>query len=99
MIGSFLSSADSAVGLDVFKTIVLYFKYLTITIMSSGFWNTLMLYFFSFSLNLLYWSLASLYFDVVPKIVPKSSTSTLKFMINDTYDGGLKCLPLPPRPW
>ena len=99
MIGSFLSYTDIAVGLDVFKTIVGYFKYPTKTMMSSGFYNTLRVYYFSFSLNFLYWSLASLCSEVIPKTAPKSSTSPLKFLINDVYAGRLKRPPLPPRPW
>ena len=99
MIGSFLSYTDIAVGLDVFKTIVGYFKYPTKTMMSSGFYNTLRVYYFSFSLNFLYWSLASLCSDVVPKTAPKSSTSPLKFLINDVYAGQLKPPPLLQSPW
>ena len=47
----------------------------------------------------LYWSLPSLCSDMDPKTAPKSSTSLLKFLINDVYAGQLKCPPLPPRPW
>ena len=39
MIVYFLSSVDSDVGPDVFKTVVGYFKSLTIMMISSGFWN------------------------------------------------------------
>ena len=39
MIGSFWSSVDSAVGIDVSSTVIGYFKYLTRTMMSSGLWN------------------------------------------------------------
>ena len=99
MIGSFLNSADSDVGLDAFKIIVGYFKSLTKTMTSSGFWNTLRIYCFRFLLNVLYWSLASFFSNVVPKTVPEYSTSTLKFLINDVYAGRLKRPPLPPRPW
>ena len=88
MIGSFSSSDDSAMGLDVFKTVVRSFKYLTRTMMSSRFYNTLRMYCLRFSLNFFYWSLASLCSDVVPKNAPKSSTSPLKFLIVDVYTGG-----------
>ena len=99
MIGSFSSSYGSYVVIDVFKTILGCFKSLARTMMSSGFWNTLRIYCFIFSLNFLYWFLASLYSDVVPKTAPKSSTSPLNFLINDVYAGLLKCTPLTPRPW
>ena len=99
MIGSFSSSDYSAVGIDVFKTILGSFKYLTRTIMSSELWNTLSMYCFRFSLDFLYWYLASLCSDVVPKTAPKFYTSSLKFLIDDVYAGQLKLLPLPPRPW
>ena len=99
IIGYLSSSADSDVGLDVFKIIVGSFKYLTRTMMSSWFWNTLRMYCFSFLLNLLYRSLAYLCSDMVPKTAPKSSTSPLKFLIDDVYAGWLKRLPVPPRPW
>ena len=86
MIRSFLSSDDSAVGLDVFKTIVGSFKYLTRTIMSSGFWNFLRMYCFRFSPNLSYWSLDYLCSVVVPKpgqnpsLLPWSSWLTMCVM-------------------
>ena len=99
MIEYFSSSADSAVGLDVFKTIVGSFKYLTRTRIYSGFWNTIRMYCLSFSLNYLYWSLASIFSDVVPKNAPKFSSSPLKFLIDAAYAGRLKRPPLPPRPW
>ena len=67
--------------------------------MSSGLCNTLRMYCFRFSLNFLYWSLAYLCSDLVPKTAPKSFTYPLKFLINDVYDGRLKRPPLPPRPW
>ena len=60
MIGSFSSSAGSAVGLDVFKNILGHFKSLTRTMMSSGFYNTIGMYCFRFLVNFLYWSLDSL---------------------------------------
>ena len=65
MIRSFSSSAGSAVGLDVFNTILGYFKSLTRTMMPSGFCNTLGMYYFRFSVNLLYWSLASLCYYIL----------------------------------
>ena len=99
MIGSVSSSAVSTVGLDVFKTIMGSFKYLTRTMMSLEFCKYLRIYCFSFSLNFLYWSLVSLCSEVVPKTAPKSSTSPLKFLIDDVYAGQLKCPPLPLRPW
>ena len=99
MIGSFLYSDDSAVGLDVFKTVVGSFKYLARTMISSEFWNYLRMYCFSFSLTFLYWYLASLCSDVIPKTAPKSSTSLLKFLIDDVYYGRLKRPPPLPRPW
>ena len=89
MIGSFLYSDDSAVGIDMFKKIVGSFKYLTITIVYSGFCNTLRMYCLSFS---------SLCSDMVPKTAPKSSTSHLKFLINDVYYGILKLLSILTRP-
>ena len=92
-------SSDIAVGLYVFKIVVGYFKSLTRTIMSSEFWNSLKMYCFIFSLNFLYWSLASLCSDVAPKTAPKSSTSNLKFLIDDVYAGWLKVPPRPKRPW
>ena len=99
MIRYFSSSADSAVGLDVFKTVVGSFKCLTIAMMSSGLCNSLRLYWFRFSLNLFYWSLASLFSDVVPKNAPKSFTSPLKFLVDDVYAELLKRPPLTPRLW
>ena len=41
MIGYFSSSDDSAVGIDVFKTVVGSFKSLTRMTISSGLWNSL----------------------------------------------------------
>ena len=67
--------------------------------MSLGFWNSLKMYFFSFFLNFLYWSLASLCSDVVPKTAPKYSTSPLKFLVDNVYAEWLKRPPRPPRPW
>ena len=99
MIGYFSSSPDSAVGLDMFKTVIVSFKYMTRMMMSSGFWNSIRIYCFSFSINFLYWSLASLCSDVVPKTVPKSSTSPLKLLVGDVYNGRLNHPPLPSRPW
>ena len=75
--------------------------------MFSGFWNSWSTYCFRFLLNFFYSSLASLFLDVVPKNVPKPSTSTLKLIIYGVYDGWLKCPlhlshpwwpPLPPQP-
>ena len=60
MIRSFSSFAGSAVGLDVYKTILGHFKSLIRTMMSSGFCNTLGMSCFRFSVNFLYWYLASL---------------------------------------
>ena len=99
MIGFFLYSYNSDVGLDVFKTVVGFLKYLTRTMISSGFWNSLRMYFFRFLLNLLYLSLASICSDVVPKTAPKLSTSPLKFLIDDVHAGRLKLPPRPPRTW
>ena len=99
MIGYLSSSVDSAVGLNVFKLVVWYFKSLTIMAMSSRLWNYCRMYFFSFFLNFLNWPLASLWLAVVPNTAPKLSTSSLKFLIYDVYSGRLK-LPLhPPRSW
>ena len=67
--------------------------------MSSGFYNSLRMYWFSFSLHFLYWYLAYLFSDVVPKTKPKSSTSPLNLLIYDVYDGRLKRPPFPSRPW
>ena len=39
MIGYFVASVDSDVGLDVFKTVVVFLKYLTKMMMYSGLWN------------------------------------------------------------
>ena len=89
-----LSSVDSAVGLDLFKTVVASFKYPTRTMMPPGFWNSRRMYYFRFSLNLLYWSLDYLCSAVVPKTAPKSSTSHLKFLVDYVYEERLKC---PPR--
>ena len=67
MIGSFSSSVDIAVGIYVSKTFLGSFKSLTIMMMSSGLWNSSRMYCFSFSLNLMYLSVASLCLAVVPK--------------------------------
>ena len=99
IIWSFSSSADSDVVCDLFKKVVGYFKSLTRTIMSSELWNYLRMYCLIFSLNFLFWYLASLRLDVVPKTAPKSSTSPLKFLVDNVYDGRLKPPPLPPRHW
>ena len=99
MIRYFSYSADSYVIIGVFKTIVWSFKYLTRTMMYSGLWNILRMYCFRFLLNFLYWYLASLCSDVVPKTAPKSFTATLKFLINDLYDQKLNHPPLPLCPW
>ena len=98
-IGYFLSSADSYVDFYVFKTFVGHFKLLTIPMMYWGFWNSLRMYCFSFSLNLLYWSLNSLCSDVFPKTTPKSSTYPLKLQIDDMYTGWSNHLPRLLRPW
>ena len=99
MIGSFYSSSKIAVGLDVFRSLVEYFKPLTRTMMSSGLWNYIRMYCLRLSLNFLYLSLAYICLDVVPKTAPKSSTSPLKCLIDDVYAGRLKLLPRPPRLW
>ena len=75
MIGYFLSYDDSAVVIDVFRTFVGYFKYLTRTMMSSGFWNYLRMYCFIFLMNFLYWSLAYLCADMV--LIPRQNTPLL----------------------
>ena len=98
MIGSFSSSADITVGLDVFKIVVGSFKSLTRTIVSSGFWNSIRMYCFVFLLNFLYWYLAYICSDVVPKTAPKSSISPLKLLIDDVCAGRLKRPPRPPHP-
>ena len=54
MIGYFLSSVGSTVVIDMFNTVVGYFKYLTRMMISSGFCNYRRTYCFIFSLNLLY---------------------------------------------
>ena len=99
MIGSFLYSVDSAIGLDVSIMVTGYFIYLTRTIMSSGFWNSWSTYCFSFYLNFLYCSLVSLCSSMVPNTNPKSSTYPLKFWMDDVYAGRLKCLTHPKFPW
>ena len=86
-------------GLRVFKTVVGYSKYLTRTMMSSGFCNYHMMYYFSFSLNFLYWSLDFICLDVVPKTAEKSYTSTLNLLIDDVYTRRLKRPPCPSYPW
>ena len=65
MIGYFSSSAGSAVGLDVFKTVLRHFKSLTRTMMSSGLYNTLGRYCFRLPVNFVYWSLATLCYDML----------------------------------
>ena len=99
MIGNFSSSNYSTMGLDLLKTVVGYFKYLTRTMMSLGFCNIFRVYFFSFSLNFLYWSLASFFSDVFPKTAPKFSTYPLKLLIDYLYAGQLKFLTHLPRLW
>ena len=99
IIGYFLSSGGSDVGLDVFKTVIGSFKYLIITMMYSGSWNYHRMYSFFLLLNVLYWSLASLCSSAVPNTTPKLSTSTLKLLIHDVYTGRLKRPPRPPCPW
>ena len=96
MIGSFSYSMDSDVGLDVFIMVFSSLRYRTRTRISSGFFNYRCTYCFSFSLNFLYWSLASICSVVVPKTAPKSSASPLKLRIYDVYAGRLKRLPCPP---
>ena len=96
MIRSFLSSVDSDVGLNVFKIVAGYFKSLTRTMMSLGFWNYLMMYCFRFSPKFLYLSLDFICLEVVPKTVPKFSTSPLKFPIDYVYAGRLKHLTFSP---
>ena len=66
MIGYLSSSVDSDVGLNVFKIVVEYFKYLAIIMMSSGFCNSHRMHCFIFLLNFLYFSFASLFLEVVP---------------------------------
>ena len=95
MIGSFLYSIDSAVGIDVSRAVISYFNSLTRTMIYSGFWKYWRTYSLRFLINLLYWFLAS----VVPKTAPKLSTSPLKLQIYDVYSGRLKFLPQPPRPY
>ena len=98
MIRHFSSSDYSAVGIDVFKIVVVSFTFMTRTMMFWGFWNSLRMYCFRFYMNFLYWPLASLFSDVVPKTEPKSYTSPLKFLIGDVYSGRLKLPPRPPYP-
>ena len=98
MIESFSYSVYGAVGIDVSSTVIGYFKYCTRIMMSSGFCNYWSTYCFSFRLNFLYWSLASLFMDMVPKTAFKSSTSPLNLRIDGVYARQLKCLPHPPRP-
>ena len=95
MIGSFLYSIDSAVGIDVSRAVISYFNSRTRTMIYSGFWKYWRTYSLRFLINLLYWFLAS----AVPKTAPKLSTSPLKLQIYDVYSGRLKFLPQPPRPW
>ena len=99
MIISFSSCVDSAVCLDVSRTVTRYFRYCARTIMSSGIWNSRITYCFSFLLNFLYWSLTYLWLAVVPKTAPKSSNSPLKFRIYDVYSGRLNIPTCPSRPW
>ena len=96
---SLLYLVYSSVGLDVSSMFIRFFRYRTRTMMSSGIYNYQNTYCFSFSLDLLYWSLASLWLSIVPKTTPKPSTSTLKFQIDDVYFGRLKHPPHPPHPW
>ena len=54
MIGFFSSSVETDVGLDVFKTVVGSFRYLTIMMMFSGFCNYSIMSFFSLLMSFLY---------------------------------------------
>ena len=99
MIGSFLSSVDSAVCIDMYIIVIGYFKSCTRIMMSSELLNYRSTYCFSFLLNLLYWSLASLYSDLVSKTTSKSSTASLNFRIDDVYAGRSKCLPHMKHHW
>ena len=99
MIIYFLYGVVSSVGLDVFITVIRYFRYRTRTMMYSGFWNYRIIHWSSFSLNFLYWSLYSLCLDVAPTTATKTSTSSLKFQIDDLCDGRLKRPLHPPIPW
>ena len=99
--GLFLTSVYSYVGLDLFITVVGYFMSCTRNMMPSVFWNSRSTYCFGFFLNFFNCSSASLWLTMVPKTVPKSSTSTLKFLIYDVCDIFLKCmlcLPCDDRP-
>ena len=57
------------------------------------------MYCFSFSLNFLYLSLASVCSDAITKTAPKYSTSHLKFLTDDVYAGKLNCPSHLPHPW
>ena len=99
MILSFSSSVGSPVDIDVLSTVTGYFESRKKKIMSSGLQNYRSVYCLSFSLNFLYWSLASLWSVVNPKTKPKLSNPPLKFRINDVYSGYFKQPPRPPHTW
>ena len=75
------------------------FKYLTRMIMYSGLCNSFRMQCFIFSLNFLYWSLASLCLAVVPNTAQKVSIYPLKLRMEDVYVGWLKRLTRTSRPW
>ena len=78
---------------------LLVFKFLTRTMMSSGFWSSSRMYCYRFLLNFLYGFLDSLCSAMVPKTTPESPTSILKFLIDDVYVGRSEHPSRPLRPW
>ena len=95
IIGSFSSSLEISVSIGVYRTFTGCFKSLTITMMSSWFLNYHKRYCIRFSLNFSYWYSAYLCSALDPNNALIFSTSPLKFLIDDVYDGQLK---LPTRP-
>ena len=89
----------SDVGPDVSSTVIRSFRYHNRKIMSSGLWNYQNTYCFIFSVDFLYWSLDSFCLSMVLKYASKSSSSPLKFQIDDMYAGRLKRPPHPSHPW
>ena len=99
VIGYFSYFVYIDVCLDVYSTVIGYFRYHTRIMMHSGFWNSRSTYCFRFRLNFLHWSLAFLWSAVVPNTAPKSYNYLLKFWIDDMYSGRLKHMPRPPSTW
>ena len=86
----FLSSVDSDVGIDIFSTVIGYLTSHNRNMIYSGFLNSRSTYCFGFSLNLLNWYFDSLCSAIVPNTVPKYSTSSLNFLIDDVCASWLK---------